>query len=83
MMDALIPAVDAYTTTADSGTGFSICLDAMVEAAVTGRDSTKDMIAKVGRSSRLGERSRGVLDAGATSCTLILETMATTIKGLL
>ena len=83
MMDALIPAVEAYTTAVTAGTGFSSCLDAMVDAAVTGRDSTKDMIAKVGRSSRLGERSRGVLDAGATSCTLILETMATTIKGLL
>ena len=32
--------------------------------------STKDMVAKVGRASRLGERSRGVLDAGAVSCWL-------------
>ena len=48
----------------------------MKEAARTGRDSTKDMVAKFGRSSRLGERSRGVLDAGATSCCVILEAMA-------
>lgn len=33
----------------------------MKHAAETGRDSTKDMVAKFGRSSRLGERSRGVL----------------------
>ena len=83
MMDALIPAVDAYARALDGGNDFSGALDAMVKAAVAGRDSTKDMVAKVGRSSRLGERSRGVLDAGATSCTLILETMATSIKGLL
>jgi dihydroxyacetone kinase len=34
------------------------------------------MVAKVGRSSRLGERSRGVIDAGAASCCLILQTLA-------
>ena len=34
------------------------------------------MVARIGRASRLGERSRGVLDAGATSCYLILDTMA-------
>ena len=48
----------------------------MKKAAEEGRDSTKDMVAKFGRSSRLGERSRGVLDAGATSCCIILTSMA-------
>ncbi len=37
-----------------------------------GKESTRDMVARVGRASRLGERSRGVLDAGATSCWLLL-----------
>jgi len=39
-------------------------------------ESTRDMVAKVGRASRLGERSRGVLDAGAVSMNLILQTFA-------
>ena len=39
----------------------------MEEAAEAGKESTKDLVAKLGRASRLGERSRGVLDAGATS----------------
>jgi dihydroxyacetone kinase len=34
------------------------------------------MVAKVGRASRLGERSRGTLDAGAASCDMILSAMA-------
>jgi len=34
----------------------------------------------VGRSSRLGDRSKGVIDAGAASCCLILQTFAITIK---
>ena len=48
----------------------------MKAAAEKGWQSTKDLVAKIGRASRLGERSRGVLDAGATSCNLILQTMA-------
>jgi dihydroxyacetone kinase-like protein len=48
----------------------------MKAAAEKGRDATKDMVAKFGRSSRLGERSRGVLDAGAVSSCIILCAMA-------
>jgi len=35
-------------------------IDAFVEAAERGRDSTINLVAKVGRASRLGERSLGV-----------------------
>ena len=53
---------------------------AMADAAEKGKDSTVDLVAKIGRSARLGERSRGVLDAGATSAALILQTFATTLS---
>ena len=36
--------------------------------------------AKVGRASRLGERSRGHIDAGAASCCVILTSMADAIQ---
>jgi phosphoenolpyruvate---glycerone phosphotransferase subunit DhaL len=72
LLDTLFPAVDAFRAEGD----FSAKLNALKQAAAAGRDSTKDMVAKVGRASRLGERSRGVLDAGATSCCLILSTLA-------
>ena len=75
LMDVLIPADEAYSGAAAEGLSF--------EAALKGRDSTVDMVAKLGRSSRLGERSRGVMDAGSASCYLILHTMADTIKELL
>ncbi|MBT6766787.1 MAG: DAK2 domain-containing protein, partial [Prolixibacteraceae bacterium] len=45
--------------------------------------STKNMVAQLGRASRLGERARGVLDPGATSCCLLLETLADTAIELL
>jgi dihydroxyacetone kinase-like protein len=83
LMDALIPAEAAYRTAAQTGESFQACLERMAEAARQGRDATKEMVAKLGRSSRLGERSRGVIDAGAASCCLILETMTGTIGRLL
>ena len=76
IVDTLAPAIDALRKAADAGADFAAALHGMKEAAATGRDSTKDMVAKYGRSSRLGERSKGVLDAGATSCCLILAAMA-------
>lgn len=76
LVDTLAPAVDSLKKSAEEGADFEEALRAMKDAALAGRDSTKDMVAKFGRSSRLGERSRGVLDAGATSCCIILCAMA-------
>lgn len=83
LMDVLIPAEATYEKALAESQNFTAALDAMSKAAIEGRDSTVDMVAKIGRSSRLGERSRGVMDAGSASCCLILETMATSIKELL
>src|ERR1700722_20090425 len=76
LMDAVIPAQEAYQAAVDAGASFQEALKKMTEAADKGKDSTVDLVAKIGRSARLGERSRGVLDAGATSATLILQTFA-------
>jgi len=80
MVDTLDPAVSAFKTALTDGMDFSDALDKMINAAKAGWQSTEDMVAKIGRSSRLGERSRGVLDAGATSCFLMLQSMAETFK---
>jgi len=82
LLDTLEPAVIAFETQRKAGKDFFTVLTAMKAAAEKGKDSTVDMVAKVGRSSRLGERSRGVLDAGATSCWLILCAMADSIIAL-
>lgn len=80
LLDTFIPAMDAFNENLDD---FDAALNRMMEAAEKGKDSTIDMVAKVGRASRLGERSRGVLDAGATSCFLLLDSMGKTIKELI
>lgn len=82
LVDTLEPAVSAVREARAAGTGFAGTIDAMIAAAESGWKSTKDLIAKVGRASRLGERSRGTVDAGATSCYLILRTLGETMKEL-
>lgn len=72
LLDTLVPACDAFDAAMAGGKSFAEALTAMKSAAEAGRDSTVDMVAKIGRSARLGERSRGVLDAGATSCCMII-----------
>lgn len=83
LVDTLSPSVDALKEAVTENTPFSIALQNMKKAAEKGKESTKDMVAKFGRSSRLGERSRGVLDAGATSCCLIITSMADAIEPIL
>ena len=83
LLDTVAPAAAAYCAAVDGGDDFATALTKMKAAAEVGRDSTKDLVAKKGRASRLGERSRGVLDAGATSCCLLLCTIADSIISLL
>jgi dihydroxyacetone kinase-like protein len=80
IMDVLIPATAAYESAAVQGASFRGALAQMVDAAENGKESTRDLVAKIGRASRLGERSRGVLDAGATSGAIILQTLASVFQ---
>lgn len=80
LMDTLIPAIEGYEQAVRRGDSFSDALEQLKQAAVAGRDSTRDLVAKIGRASRLGERSRGVLDAGAVSCCLLLCQLADAVE---
>jgi dihydroxyacetone kinase-like protein len=72
LLDALHPALEALKEAQEKGNPLAQALNEFSEAAKRGAESTKDMISKIGRSSRLGERTLGHQDAGATSCYLIL-----------
>ncbi|WP_420963257.1 dihydroxyacetone kinase subunit DhaL [Brucella sp. IR073] len=76
LLDTFVPAVEAFDAAIASGKSFSDALEALIAAAERGRDSTIHLVAKIGRASRLGERSLGVLDAGATSCAIILKELS-------
>jgi dihydroxyacetone kinase-like protein len=74
MLDALAPAAEAARAAASAGAGPLAVLGAASEAADRGAAATRDMIARKGRASRLGERTLGHQDAGATSTAFMLRT---------
>ena len=76
LFDVLVPAVLTYRNSVEQGLDFKVSLENMVKAAEDGLISTKNLQAKIGRSSRLGERSIGYIDAGAASCCIILKAIA-------
>ena len=78
MIDALIPARDAFSSALADGASFEDALRRSAQAAEQGMESTVPLVAKKGRASYLGERSAGHQDPGATSTHLLLETAAET-----
>jgi dihydroxyacetone kinase-like protein len=81
MVDALIPARDAFASALAEGASFEDALESSAEAAEEGMQATIPLVAKKGRASYLGERSAGHQDPGATSSHLLLKTAAETWSG--
>jgi phosphoenolpyruvate---glycerone phosphotransferase subunit DhaL len=73
MVDAVTPALEAYDAAA--GDGVDAALRAAAEAAAIGRDRITPLVARKGRASYLGERSANHQDPGATSATIMLESL--------
>jgi dihydroxyacetone kinase-like protein len=80
LIDTLSPAVRAIEAAAKEGNTLVGALADFEQSAKQGMESTKDMLAKMGRASRLGERTIGHQDAGATSCYFILRSLASAIS---
>jgi phosphoenolpyruvate---glycerone phosphotransferase subunit DhaL len=81
MIDALIPARDAYHQALEEGSSFTDALRRSAAAAEDGVKATVPLVARKGRASYLGERSAGHQDPGATSSWLLLKTIADTWAG--
>ena len=81
MLDALIPALDAFSAKVAEGGSIVDGLDAACAAANEGIEFTKTIAATKGRASYLGDRSIGHQDPGATSATLTLEVIRDYLKG--
>lgn len=81
IVDVLAPATEKAAEMQDAGLVES--LEAVVDAAAEGMESTKNMVATLGRAKTLGERSLGHPDPGAVSMVLILKSMSEYAKGLL
>ncbi len=79
MVDAWMPALEAYDAAVASGGGTADALTAAATAAAEGRDATVPLVARKGRASYLGERSAGHLDPGAASTALLVEAASRTL----
>lgn len=81
VLDALHPLVESLKASRTHGDSPKDAALAAAEAAREGAESTAGMIAAIGRASRLGERSRGWADPGATSFAVIVGALARAFAG--
>ena len=65
LVDALAPAARAAREAASAGSGFDEVLTASYDAARDGALATRELVAKKGRASYLGDAAKGVPDPGA------------------
>lgn len=73
LMDALVPAITAMRAAEDAGKGVGDALQDASEAAQAGAEATRNLTARYGRAKLLGEKTRGHLDPGAASMSLLFE----------
>jgi dihydroxyacetone kinase len=73
MVDTLTPFVAALEAASDRTGNIAEAWRQALPAAEAGMQSTSEMVSKRGRASRLGERSKGFPDPGATSMYEILK----------
>lgn len=65
LIDALVPAADSLSASAEAGEELLPAMKKAAAAAVAGAESTKLIAAKMGRAGTVGDRSIGYPDAGA------------------
>lgn len=81
MVDALAPAASSLAEQVAAGADADAALDAAADAAQAGAMTTRDMIARRGRASYVGDVARGVLDPGAAAAALLIRCAANAAKG--
>jgi dihydroxyacetone kinase-like protein len=80
LLDTIAPAVASLQKSVIAKKSLDDAMSDFETAAKEGMESTRPLIAKMGRASRLGERTIGHLDAGSVSCYFILRSFAKGFK---
>ena len=73
MLDAMIPAVEAFRAAVDGSADIARALQEAAAAAGAGAEATRNMLAKFGKARNLGDRTLGHADPGATSIACIFQ----------
>jgi dihydroxyacetone kinase-like protein len=82
MVDALGPAAESLRQSAEQSIALAEAVRRAAQAALAGAEATKNMIGKHGRAKYFKEKSIGFQDAGATTVSVILATLAEGIEEL-
>jgi phosphoenolpyruvate---glycerone phosphotransferase subunit DhaL len=80
MLDAWHPALEALDAALGAGRELGPALDEAANAAEEGMKATIPLVARKGRASYLGERSRDHQDPGATSSQLLVKALADVVN---
>ena len=80
MMDALVPAIEAFAAGAAAGKTAEDSMREAADAAQKGTEATSEMIARFGRARFLGNKTLGSPDAGATSTALVFRGFSIGLK---
>jgi len=80
MLDAWHPALEALDAALAGGSELGAALDQAERAAEAGMKATIPLVARKGRASYLGERSRDHQDPGATSTHLLVKALADVVN---
>jgi phosphoenolpyruvate---glycerone phosphotransferase subunit DhaL len=80
MLDAWHPALEALDAALAGGGDLGHALDQAEQAAEVGMKATIPLVARKGRASYLGERSRDHQDPGATSTHLLVKALADVVN---
>jgi dihydroxyacetone kinase len=80
LVDALVPCANSWKESAQKGIGFLEGFKQAAQAAVSGAEKTKDIVAHMGRAENAGERSLGYPDAGAYALGVIFTEIAKSVK---
>jgi len=80
VVDALQPMVEAMQQNLEKDLSFEEMTQIALDAAIQGKENSKQYVAKFGRAKTLGDRAIGYPDAGAVSLTLIMHSMLDWLK---
>ena len=75
LLDALVPLTDRVEQELKAGADGAAVLAAAAVTAREAAEATSDMVAKRGRASYTGERSKGSVDAGAMAVAVMTESV--------
>lgn len=72
ILDAMIPMRDTLNKCFDQGLSLDESVKAAAVAASAGAESTRGLVARIGRAKWIGERAKDSVDGGAVLCSIVI-----------